>query len=435
MEPLSLAITEFGLGRGTPDPDNDEETAGRTAEANAAYQERAAVSLDCIFRPYKILSRIPKDDEATEISHGTNADRLPAYTITDYGIGHEIRIGGSIEDDTGSPTPPTSPPTTPPADPPAEPPSYSSDDIEDGPYSAETPATTVKGTEGEFGVNSYTLNPFMGRQDAVDAGLSTEMNRGNDMQRVARGDSWPEAETLLMDGNDRERTKALRPLALKSPLILCGWGFDVDGQPVPGEGGKFVNDWLSRSDKWKVGPLDCRWNEERKVWEASGGGGGGGGSNVVRVYNLKYHGGKWKGFRMDGQGYSDEELADYAEYEIVCEDFLGILGTSDSSLEDFKVGDGLNALALKVAAKPDDPDTEEDETALTPQYVLINAWGNINVYPLFPKNYKDIPGYIEDTSQAIVLEAGGQMHFEDIMNCQEQGGGTFDEPDEQQEEE
>lgn len=53
-----------------------------------------------------------------------------------------------------------------------------------------------------------------------------------------------------------------RSMALKSPIILAGWGYDTSGEIVP-------EDPLIKKD-WKVGPLDTRWNENRGVWVAGG---------------------------------------------------------------------------------------------------------------------------------------------------------------------
>jgi hypothetical protein len=112
----------------------------------------------------------------------------------------------------------------------------------------------------------------------------------------------------------------MRFLALKGPLVMCGWGFDTDGYPVPNGSGepKFLNNlgdpmyirspsdrqgnyeyagtilgknqewdyqngqwsppiktqefyrgWGVRQDLWPVGPIDLRWDETRKVWSAS----------------------------------------------------------------------------------------------------------------------------------------------------------------------
>lgn len=65
-------------------------------------------------------------------------------------------------------------------------------------------------------------------------------------------------------------TTNVRSIALKGPVIICGWGYDTDGNFVP-DG---IDDFRNRVDQWKVGPLDVRWDDERKVWAAAGGGGG-----------------------------------------------------------------------------------------------------------------------------------------------------------------
>jgi hypothetical protein len=123
-----------------------------------------------------------------------------------------------------------------------------------------------------------------------------------------------------------------RFFGLRGPLMMHGWGYDTDGYPVPnaadeplevdkygrakrfllnasgqndytkdGEfipsNGKLLGDiigkgykkegnewiktkskyfhlnWAERSDLWPVGPIDVRWDNDRKVWSASGGGG------------------------------------------------------------------------------------------------------------------------------------------------------------------
>lgn len=122
-----------------------------------------------------------------------------------------------------------------------------------------------------------------------------------------------------------------RFFALRGPLMMHGWGYDIDGFPVPNaadepkeidtfgrakrfirkndgtndlekdgaflppagsvlgdiigkgwskNGGKwtktrsnnFYLNWAERTDAWPVGPIDIRWDDTRKVWTASGGG-------------------------------------------------------------------------------------------------------------------------------------------------------------------
>lgn len=64
-----------------------------------------------------------------------------------------------------------------------------------------------------------------------------------------------------------------RGLALKGPLVVAGWGYDVGGLPVPADpddSNEFLEDYLRRSDQWKVGPVDLRWDDSRGVWAAGG---------------------------------------------------------------------------------------------------------------------------------------------------------------------
>lgn len=109
-----------------------------------------------------------------------------------------------------------------------------------------------------------------------------------------------------------------RFMALRGPLVIAGWGFDTEGYPVPNASGepqeldnegypkriaspaddtggfqdypgtilgknqqwdddkgqwsdpikedKFYKGWGLRSDLWPVGPVDLRWDHNRKVW-------------------------------------------------------------------------------------------------------------------------------------------------------------------------
>jgi hypothetical protein len=75
-----------------------------------------------------------------------------------------------------------------------------------------------------------------------------------------------------------------RAVGLRAPLILVGWGYDTNGNPVPADpdnSGVFVDNHRQRQDLWKAGPLDARWDDERKVWEA------GGGSTDLRVVKMR----------------------------------------------------------------------------------------------------------------------------------------------------
>ena len=73
-----------------------------------------------------------------------------------------------------------------------------------------------------------------------------------------------------------------RGLALKGPIFIHGWGYDIDGKPVPNQydtiigasGGnfvpsgsnKFLKDFLQHPETWPVAPLDLRFDHQRGVW-------------------------------------------------------------------------------------------------------------------------------------------------------------------------
>jgi len=79
-------------------------------------------------------------------------------------------------------------------------------------------------------------------------------------------------------------TSGIRGVGLRSPIVLTGWGYDVNGDPVP-SGTGIINGisgihpeatWNPAT--WKSGPVDLRWDEERGVWT---------GGNTTKVYLVK----------------------------------------------------------------------------------------------------------------------------------------------------
>ena len=75
----------------------------------------------------------------------------------------------------------------------------------------------------------------------------------------------------------------LRMMAHKGPLLLHGWGYDLEGKPIPNDadteaaasGGAFTNEkltnyfpsgWLQKPHTWPVAPVDLRYDRARNVW-------------------------------------------------------------------------------------------------------------------------------------------------------------------------
>lgn len=62
-----------------------------------------------------------------------------------------------------------------------------------------------------------------------------------------------------------------RSLGMRAPMQMCGWGKTITMRPTDPEPlDKRVNDNEHLFDRstWKVGPLDARWDDRRKVWRA-----------------------------------------------------------------------------------------------------------------------------------------------------------------------
>ena len=154
--------------------------------------------------------------------------------------------------------------------------------------------------------NLYDLNPFPGTLDLIaeqdtenssdvqlmvgksatyrDGSLSdpywdlpTEMNprkRRRGCQEVECGDDLEDHTSII--GPAGEAMEWYRTLGLRGPLVVVGWGYDTNDKPVPADpadSNAFLKNHRKRQDKWKAGPVDLRWDDERKVWAAGGGGG------------------------------------------------------------------------------------------------------------------------------------------------------------------
>jgi hypothetical protein len=80
----------------------------------------------------------------------------------------------------------------------------------------------------------------------------------------------PSKNDLLLVANDTpedlnfqklEDVQEVRAIGLRGPMMLSGWGYTLANRRVP-EGDNFAED----RTKWKTGPVDLKWDEERKVY-------------------------------------------------------------------------------------------------------------------------------------------------------------------------
>lgn len=85
----------------------------------------------------------------------------------------------------------------------------------------------------------------------------------NDVEFLVSGDTYPDGIHAYRRGATLGKA---RPIGLRGPLVVAGWGFDTEGNPVPGSGGAFPGNYLHEPATWKAGPVDLLWDEYRAVW-------------------------------------------------------------------------------------------------------------------------------------------------------------------------
>ena len=84
---------------------------------------------------------------------------------------------------------------------------------------------------------------------------------------------------LINLDNQQSYADDYRYLAMRGPMIMQGWGYDLHGKPVPnasgdsggsfssvGKSDKFKENWLADARDWPVAPIDLRFDRERGVW-------------------------------------------------------------------------------------------------------------------------------------------------------------------------
>ena len=133
--------------------------------------------------------------------------------------------------------------------------------------------------------SSRDLDPYF--SEAILNGNSREqksqnMIRNVDFLAVLNANNGETTDLNLFKANKNiapNTVNEIRSLALRGPLLLSAWGYDIASNPVPyspGDITKFNTNIvgppgyqrvaaLSR-EYWKTGPVNLMWDEERKIW-------------------------------------------------------------------------------------------------------------------------------------------------------------------------
>ena len=178
---------------------------------------------------------------------------------------------------------------------------YTNSRSEDTPFLPhfEEPTSTEVGT-------SKTLDPFNPFNLIIEANTPCSsgdvwLNSGTNISYVLPGynefdsfwiEEYPNGDEAPIDLNpnkdffSRGRTdiSGVRAVSFRAPLVLSGWGYDTDGNPVPSSGGQLHPEANWNPNIWKTGPVDLRWDDARKVW--TGGGGGTSAFYLCKVTNV-----------------------------------------------------------------------------------------------------------------------------------------------------
>lgn len=148
-------------------------------------------------------------------------------------------------------------------------------------YNAETalldntffPYKAVMSMDGLF--RPFSTNPSEERLPHFEIDENTPLasslnpfKEGTDIQLFTHGQTQKENLREDIDNED------IRALGLRAPLVLVGYGYDTTGKPVPNEDEEnptdnFAEDYLTNQTNWKAGPLDARWDHNKKCWIAS----------------------------------------------------------------------------------------------------------------------------------------------------------------------
>jgi len=167
--------------------------------------------------------------------------------------------------------------------------------------------------EQQLPINITTLSPFLSKGRST-AGLcmtkSPDTSAGHDIEYIARDGVYPTNLSVRHPNDNYSAEHWYRAVGLRSPLILAGWGFDIDNKPVPNESTtypanpkmKFEQDWLRKPQKWMCGPLDVRWDYKRQVWTAP---------TAMKIVRLELAENLCVGQCANAILYNDQEQYDY----------------------------------------------------------------------------------------------------------------------------
>ena len=155
-------------------------------------------------------------------------------------------------------------------------------ELPDQPISVDPPIKAYTRLE----VSQTYLDPLANPNDTVITARSDVAASGHDIEVLGRGTAGPRTSFAIRESEaaaDNGYNSDYRFMALRGPIVIQQWGYDLDGKPVPNkadtdanaEAGnftttaledKFLDAWLRKPKTWPVAQLDLRLDRERGLW-------------------------------------------------------------------------------------------------------------------------------------------------------------------------
>ena len=122
-----------------------------------------------------------------------------------------------------------------------------------------------------YGGNSVSptvsvLDPYFPQIDGGDGSVAFQQNDFRVvLHDIGQDYNLKKFESL---GFSKAQINAVRTNALRGPLIMSGWGYNVCDKPVPADGTGKAHSGGTMKDRglWRTGPVHIPWDEERQVW-------------------------------------------------------------------------------------------------------------------------------------------------------------------------
>jgi len=196
----------------------------------------------------------------------------------------------------------------------------------------------------------FLTNPSGSSQDADIFNLQGSGSiLGHDIETVARSNTGTLSVSDsgyigIQDNSGNSYTSDYRYMAMRGPLVVHGWGYDLMGKPIPNEredvpyyppigsptsgspfsgnhrkdyhnlSDYFYADWLGKPDTWPTAPVDLRYDRRRGVWTVP---------NDFRIYLANLESGiSGVGATTTATVYNAEDLYDSSGYPLTGVDGL-----------------------------------------------------------------------------------------------------------------